>query len=210
MYISEEQLNCILNMIEKCASSNTPTVILSIISVIVAICVPSYISYQQNKIALYDKRLEAYQQFLTLKEFYEFITKNSTDNNQDVSNVIGAWRSMYLSLHYSMLDKSYQQNYIVLQSVYAVAAINKDKNMISSLEYLRVLNDGDILREVSTALEEFVKALFTKPDAEEGQELQQKKEAFEKAFLAMMQYENNFKKALRLTNIFSFIRTKGK
>lgn len=73
MYISEEQLNCILNTIEKCTSNNIPTIILSIVSVVAAIFVPNFIAYQQNKIALYDKRLEAYQQFLILKDFYDLL-----------------------------------------------------------------------------------------------------------------------------------------
>lgn len=117
---------------------------------------------------------------------------------------------MYLSLHYSMLDKSYQQNHIILQPVYVLAAINRDKNMISSLEYLRISNNEDVLKRASVTLENFVKALFTKPNEKEGQELQQKKEEFEKAFLDLMNYEKNFEKMLKLPNVFSFNRMKGK
>ena len=210
MYISEEQLNCILNTIEKCTSNNIPTIILSIVSVVAAIFVPNFIAYQQNEIALYDKRLEAYQQFLILKDFYEFIKKPSLYDDQDEATVISRWGGMYLSLHYSMLDKSYQQNHIILQPVYVLAAINRDKNMISSLEYLRISNNEDVLKRASVTLENFVKALFTKPNEKEGQELQQKKEEFEKAFLDLMNYEKNFEKMLKLPNVFSFNRMKGK
>ena len=52
------------------------SVILAVITALIAIFVPCFIAKRQNKIALFDKRFQKYQQFLALKEFSEII-KNS-------------------------------------------------------------------------------------------------------------------------------------
>lgn len=201
MYISKEQLTSILNAIEKCTSNNTPIIILTCLSIAVAIGIPCYIAYQQNKIALYDKRLEAYQQFLALKSFYEYIKEDSSDGGQYDTTTLDKWRGMYLSLHYSMLDKNYQHSHLTLQNVYVLAAVDRNRNMLSSLEHLGILHDGNISKNVATALENFIEELFGIKNFK-SETILQEKGSFESEFSKLMDCEEKFKRALRMTRIF--------
>ena len=201
MYISKEQLALILNAIEKCASNDMPIIILTCLSIIAAIGVPYYIAYQQNKIALYDKRLEAYQQFLVLKSFYEYIKKDAPDGGQYKAMTLDEWQGMYLSLHYSMLDKNYQQTHLTLRNTYALAAVDRNRNMLSSLEHLGILRDGSISRNVAATLDNFIEELFGIREFK-NEALLQAKDSFESEFSKLMVCEKKFKRALRMTRIF--------
>ena len=201
MYISKEQLTSILNAIEKCASNDMPIIILTCLSIAAAIGVPCYIAYQQNKIALYDKRLEAYQQYLALKSFYEYIKKDAPDGGQYNAMTLDEWQGMYLSLHYSMLDKNYQQTHLTLRNIYALAAIDRNRNMLSSLEHLGILNDGNISKNVATALDNFIEELFGIKGFK-SETFLQAKDSFESEFSKLMVFEKKFKRTLQMTRIF--------
>ncbi len=66
-------------LIETIDNMDAPTfldwapIILSVIAVAVAICVPSIIAKRQNKIAVFDKLFAAYSQLLTIRSFEQTI-----------------------------------------------------------------------------------------------------------------------------------------
>lgn len=56
--------------------------VLAIVTAAIAICVPNFIASEQNKIALFDKRFEKYQEFLALKEFSDCIKEVISGTSQ--------------------------------------------------------------------------------------------------------------------------------
>lgn len=114
MYLSEEQLQEILFTIK--ASSNNhdwwtiAATVISAIAAVVAIFISIHIAKQQDKITLYEKRLECYLQFVGLKNFVEFMTKEenlpvgSTENDKIIR-----LQNKYMDIHNLFVDKEFQR-----------------------------------------------------------------------------------------------------
>ena len=117
------------------------SVVLSIFSLIAAIGIPALIAYRQNKIALYEKRLEYYQKLQALKRFAEFCNKWETFNKTDSVDPIYQCQQGYLNAHYSVLDKDYLQNWQWLRENYVALALEKDQDLFSSLVYLQLFKN---------------------------------------------------------------------
>ena len=71
-----------MNIIINCSAQDNSIgalllAIAPIIVAIVAIIVPAAISVKQNKIALYEKRFECYQQLESLKTFWNYLILGS-------------------------------------------------------------------------------------------------------------------------------------
>lgn len=214
MYISEKQMAQIEQLIKTCIESNDGiSLILSIISTgvaVIALVIAIRTAWLQNKVALYSKRLECYQQFQALKSFYLFSHK-SKGFEDDGEEIVSKLRCKYLSIHFSLLDRDYQKNHSVLEETYIFFGIEKDIAMFESLEYLSLFNNHALTERAAQALESFITVLITPPKAiqvggvvtEAQQEqylsdLNDTKRKFEAAFSEILKDEANIKKNLKL------------
>lgn len=145
----------ILNQNEGAAS-----VLLSLVSLIAAIGIPALIAHKQNKIALYEKRLECYQQLQALKHFNEFCSKKDDFCITGQIDPVYRCKQEYLNAHYSFLDRDYLKNSQYLQESYAALAIEKDKNLFESLINLQLFKNDKQAKQSSDTLIEFVNSLF--------------------------------------------------
>lgn len=172
------------------------SIILSTCSLLAAIGIPALIAYRQNKIALYDKRLTAYKEFLQLKSFYNCCKECNSIGEDDEKNTVNRYCSAYLSIHYSPLDKEYQRNGSVLQSAYALEGLEKDKNILTLLVYLNLLDDKEITQDIYSALESFIKVLFGITNSN-TKNMDLLKRNFESKFSIVLKNEKKIEKKLK-------------
>ena len=165
MYISDKQFSQIQQMIEHWIAQpdgwtiflSIASVMVSVIAVIVSVCTAK----KQNKIALYDKKFECYQQLQALKSFIESCEQlKEFKSADDVSNC----QQKYLSIHYSVLDREYLRNGVMLRNAYAYTGIEKDRALLTSCAFLGIFKQKDLsnvtILDLMNALESFVKELF--------------------------------------------------
>lgn len=140
------------------------SVILAVITALIAIFVPCFIAKRQNKIALFDKRFQKYQQFLALKEFSEIIKNIALENNQ-IEGHIWTIQESYLNIHIAGVDKEYIKNRkdITYIKIVALSNLERDKELFETLPLVLKIKDITVIKSVNESLQQFVKKLFEYP-----------------------------------------------
>lgn len=151
----------------SCGESSLWSILLSIAPIIVAviaIVVPAIIAHKQNRIALYEKRFECYQQLESLKAFFVYIQKiTNFEESDEVTNPTWSCQQSYFNAHSLLEDKDYQRQRLdaVHQVTYMRFCIEMDRKLLLSLKLL-VAKKKEIVHiyALQKALTAFVESLF--------------------------------------------------
>lgn len=139
---------------------------LSALLAALAILVPFRVAYIQNRVALFEKRLECYQKLMALKDFSNYANEiNSSESLLD-SNSTYQCQQEYLYIHGVLADEKRAQMCRTgnMRGKYAKDCLDKDIELFASIKMLFELKNDVPLSEVKSALKAFVEALFTLKD----------------------------------------------
>lgn len=164
------------------------SVLLSVVSLVVAVGIPAWIAHKQNKIALYEKRLECYQKLMALKRFSCFADRfGSFEKNEDFDPV-SQCQTEYLEVHGVLDDEKKARNrlYSNMSCMYALQCLAQDEELFLSIPLLTKSKKQDQLDSIETSLQDFVKKLFSK--STRSDELKQSQKQLAKAFTAAADY----------------------
>lgn len=185
-----------------CSPESWWRIALDIAPIIVAIWIPCRIARQQDKIALYEKRFECYQQFESLKSFWLLAQEIDSFETNTKAEHNPAWncQQAYFSVH-SLLDdrKSQKGMYDYYQQIaHARFCLEMDRKMFLSLKLL--IEDGERdkqIDDVQKSLEMFISALFSR-DKSDFQNLFEKKKRFIAEYASLLKIEKKFERLLRI------------
>lgn len=175
MYISETQIQNIEEIIRTSTNkqdwwSIIPTIV-SAATACVAIIISIYTAKKQNKIALYEKRLNCYLQFSELRKFVEFIAKsdnlpqNVSDKNDAGISKIQEIQDQYCRGHNLFVNQEFLRYRLdsIKRNVYIWDCLEKDQFMLTSLLFLAKHTEEIELGNVKSALSKLIRELFRQP-----------------------------------------------
>lgn len=138
---------------------------LSTILAALAIFGPFKIAHTQNKIALFEKRLECYQRLMALKDFSDYVSKIGPLGAQEKYQC----KQKYLYIHGVLADERRAEMSKIgnMSAKYAKECLDKDSELFTSIELLIKVKNESLLKEVNTSLQEFIKSLFDAPSSAE-------------------------------------------
>lgn len=207
MYISDAQLEQIEQFINKCTTDSPVSIFATVGSVVVsviAIAISLYIANRQNKIALYEKRLECYQKFLALNTFLDFISKYETfeKKQQSEGDPVAQCQQKYLDIHGLLVDKEFQKYRFncIYRNTYVLNCIEKDGSFFSSVQFLVGSSDEKSLIIANNTLTEFVDELFKHPNEISLDKIKQTRDKFVDAFRNIVPIGAGLKKELMIGN----------
>ena len=182
--------------------------ILTAVTVFIAIKVPTHIAKEQNKIALYEKRFECYQQLKSLETFWMFVKDISTFSSsvEKRTNPVWCCQQQYFNAHSLLDDKNFQRNRLehFFQISYANSCLATDCKMILSLKLLICADEDEKqFEQMQTALKEFISELFSmKKDETQGgdsnERLLDKRDNFVTKFEETFKLENKLEELLKI------------
>lgn len=194
------------------ANEGVVSTLLAVLTIAATVLIPLRIANKQNKIALYEKRFECYQQFKALEAFWLYLNEVSTFNSSPEQQINHIWicQQRYFSAHALLEDKNFQKDCFnsLRQIIYARFCLEEDRKMLLSLSLLVKNNNRHQFNQTQDALEIFILALFNErkkfsQDQESAtesfyKELLQKKNAFVSEFAKMLQFESELEKLLKI------------
>lgn len=135
---------------------------LSALLAALAILGPFRIAHTQNRIALFEKRLECYQKLMALKSFSTFANRFDSFELQPELDTIYQCQQEYLFVHGVLADEKRAQMCRVgnMSWKYAMDCLDKDIELFASMQMLFGVKKVIPFSAVESALEIFVKALF--------------------------------------------------
>lgn len=152
------------------AAATCVSVFFSVLAIIFAITVPRNISEQQNKIALYEKRLKT---FNALEMIYDYFVRISEKDKQDLA----VWQFEYWSIH-SLLEKEKIANMrfqIEAKSLITYNCIKSDERILDEIVFLFPDIDRQEIRAISKRYSKFMFHIFGMgADRIAGNEIQEK------------------------------------
>lgn len=194
-----------MNIIINCSAQDNSIgalllAIAPIIVAIVAIIVPAAISVKQNKIALYEKRFECYQQLESLKTFWNYLKEvtSITSAAEDQTHSVWTCQQYYFNAHSLLDDEDFQRNRFKYfhQNAYARFCLEIDSKMLLSLKLLVAdENEEAQIDNVKETLETFVVALFGQQNDDD---LMEKKNQFVKEYEKLLPIENKLVNLLKI------------
>ena len=139
---------------------------LSALLAALAILVPFRIAHTQNKIALFEKRLECYQKLMALRDFSNYANRFGSFELQLELDPVYQCQQEYLHIHGVLADERQAQRCRVgnMSGKYAMDCLDKDIELFTSIQLLTGAKKDTPLSEVKSALKAFVEALFTLRD----------------------------------------------
>ena len=175
-------------------------IVLDILTIVVAILIPCRIARQQDKIALYEKRFECYQQLESLKTFWNYLNEvtSITSAAEDQTHSVWTCQQYYFNAHSLLDDEDFQRNRFKYfhQNAYARFCLEIDSKMLLSLKLLVADENEEIqIDNVKKTLELFIIALFGKQSEDE---LSVKKNQFVIEYEKLLQIENKLVDLLRI------------
>lgn len=138
----------------------------SVITAIVALCISNSIAKKQNRISLFEKRLECYQKLMILKEFSDFANNFDSFDLQPGLNPRIRCQQEYLNIH-GVFDSEKRTQLSQIGNMggkYAMDCLNKDIELFTTIQMLFGLNGNTPLLGVKSALKAFVEAFVTLSD----------------------------------------------
>lgn len=184
-----------------CGQESWWRIALDIAPIIVAIWIPCRIARQQDKIALYEKRFECYQQFESLKSFW-LLTKDIDSFEADTNtkrNPVFECQQDYFIAHALSDDEKFRRGRYERshQIAYARFCLEMDRKMFLSLKLL--IENGERDKRIDNAqkaLETFISLLFS--ENSDLDDLLEKKKQFVMEYEDLIKIEKKFKKLLRI------------
>lgn len=188
-------------------------VVISILALLAAVGVPSYIAYRQNKIALFEKRFAAYSDLLKLKNFaailkdeqHSFRGEDIAANGADPVQIYHetTHRTFLVNLHFGSIF-----NYLpekpgtpetVQSTIAAIKRIEISVNMLPLLYSKRLPNKGkDVSKEITDIFESlltFMTEITTQNDVTDDKH---RTDFIEKTDAFIEKYEERFEAGMRL------------
>lgn len=135
---------------------------LSALLAALAILGPFRIAHTQNKIALFEKRLECYQKLMALKSFSTFANRFDSFELQPELDPIYQCQQEYLYVHGVLTDEKRAQMCRVgnMSRKYAMNCLDKDTELFTSIQMLLGVKEDKTLSKIQSALKGFVETLF--------------------------------------------------
>lgn len=169
----------------SCQQSDFWTILLSIITIAVAIWIPWRIAEKQNKIALFETRLKCYRCLNSIINFCTFVSgfttfENNPDPEAEVHSPIGACKNKYLEIHDLLSDEkamSQIRTSTFWKTTFTRDCINHDREAICSGAFLTKATAFDAAEKIGKTLHEFVVALF---DSGKPEVIAEKRDEFTK------------------------------
>lgn len=178
----------------------------SVLISFVAVCISIYTAKKQNKIALYEKRLECYLQFIELKSFAEFIEKEENlptgkieDRSNDNDKVLQL-QGKYMDIHSLFSNKEFRQYRFdpIQKGIYIGDCLEKDKITLISMEFLLKSTNKVRVFSVQESLSILIGQLFRPASSVEIDSIRKAAKDFTARFSALDMAENEFEILLRL------------
>lgn len=214
MYISEIQMQEIIEIIKaSIAKPDRWTIISTIISAltaIVAIIISICTAKKQNKIALYEKRLNCYLQFSELKSFVEFIKneenlpQKAAEKSDTESLKISTLQNKYCRGHNLFVNQEFlrYRGDPIKRNIYVWDCVEKDQFMLTSLLFLSKSVDELYLSNVKTKLSVLIEELFRHPASDiDAAAIKRASTALIECFSKIEFVADNLKKLLRLEKV---------
>lgn len=168
---------CILEEIVNCLNENEGfiSVLISAITAAIAVLVPYRIANQQNKVALYEKRLECYQHFKALQTFCDFVGKYESfekcniqmTKSQETIEVDPVYQCQqkYIDVHNLLFDSDFKKSYMnfALREICIKKCLEKDESFFISLQFLFKEADEKKTNCAKDSLTVFLNELFKRP-----------------------------------------------
>lgn len=202
MRISDDQLFQILQTVERWVlQADTWNIILSMISVVVAaiaVVVSICTARTQNKIALYERRMECYQRFEKLKSYSKFVDNVFNSDNQNPNSQIHACQAEYLFIHnINSENKEWNQAmYSIHRDAYALACLDSDLSSFSTAKMLIKIKDAEQFDRAFESLRAFVTELFKSSCC--ASILKREQHNFSENFKKIDKYSEIFEKSLQI------------
>ena len=190
--------------------------LITMIIAIIAVIVPAQIAKEQNKIALYEKRFEYYEQFEALKQFWLYVKDIGGLTKESINNTtVLEYQFNYFNAHSILEDKDFWRkgHDSSYQLFYVRSCLEVDRKMFLSIKLL-VATDSQIecIENAQYALEVFIEQLFFKAaeqykisssmrEKEKAYDYESffcKKEKFIEEFEKMSDVEKRFEQLLKI------------
>lgn len=184
----DQTVTCICNSIDCTTIINS---IATVLAVFASIFVPNLIAAKQNKIALYEKRLNCYQRFISLKWFWSYLLKQDFKVDSG-KNPIKHCQTEYFKIHDYIPSKACDEGRV--EKLWD--CMGEDKKMFLSLKFLIPEHNEEAIKMAQDSLSSFVKALF----CEEGNmaEIEKRSHVFVKNFEMIKDYDEKISEQLML------------
>ena len=187
----------------SCQQSDFWTILLSIITIAVAIWIPWRIAEKQNKIALFETRLKCYRCLNSIINFCTFVSgfttfENNPDPEAEVHSPIGACKNKYLEIHDLLSDEkamSQIRSSAFWKTTFTKDCINLDCEAICSGTFLTKSMTLDDAEKIGKALHEFVVALF---DSGKPKVIAEKRDDFTKSSVEIRKLIDALSKELEI------------
>ena len=175
--------------------------ILAIITAAIAICVPNFIASEQNKIALFDKRFEKYQEFLALKEFSDRIKEVTSETNQ-IKDYIYSIQQKYLDVHNVLVEERYiRYRYDqAFRNVAVLKSLEKDTELFKMIPLLLRIKNEEAIIETNKVFKKFILEVFKSSEKMSADKILELGQEFVEKFSNIQFIENEFVKRLQLQN----------
>lgn len=144
------------------AAATCASVFFSVLAIIFAISIPREISEQQNKIALYEKRVICYNTLNDIKNFLDEIGKPSNRN-------IATWQRMYWKIH-NLYDKPEfvkAQYSVTDRNLLTKSCLDEDKKTLYTLQFLLPAVQEQTVNDISKKLSDFISSIFENSSGKE-------------------------------------------
>lgn len=184
-----QTVTCICNSIDCATIINS---IATVLAVFTSIFVPNLIAAKQNKIALYEKRLDCYQRFISLKWFWGYLLEQDFTKAETGKNPIKHCQTEYFKIHDYIPLKAYDEARV--EKLWD--CMGEDEKMFLSLKFLTPKHNDEAIKIAQDSLSSFVKALF----CEEGNmaEIEKRSHVFVKNFEMIKDYDEKISEQLML------------
>lgn len=185
----DQTVTCICNSIDCATIINS---IATVLAVFTSIFVPNLIAAKQNKIALYEKRLDCYQRFISLKWFWGYLLEQDFTKAETGKNPIKHCQTEYFKIHDYIPSKAYDEGRV--EKLWD--CMGEDEKMFLSLKFLIPEHNEEAIKMVQESLSSFVKALY----CEKGniEKVGKKSLEFTKNFEMIKDYDEKLSKQLML------------
>lgn len=175
--------------------------VLAIVTAAIAICVPNFIASEQNKIALFDKRFEKYQEFLALKEFSDCI-KEVISGTSQIKDYIYSIQQKYLDVHNVLAEERYiRYRYDqAFRNIAVFKSLEKDTELFKMIPLLLRIKNEEAIIETNKVFKEIIFEVFNSPEKMSADKILELGQEFVEKFSNIEFIENEFVKRLQLQN----------
>lgn len=198
-----ETLKQIINILEQPISlSDIISIVVSIISIFIAILVPYKIMEKQNKISIFEKRFQIYDEINKIYKYAESIENLQTlpgipkPTEQILADAsLQIWYNMDKEITFSLNQESYDFTKY-FNAIHK--AINEQQTLIKTSEFLFGKDAFEFITELNNKYDSFLKVLSQNLFSKTGKNYFKTKEDFISFVKQNQEYSKIFKKYLKI------------